>query len=68
MKKNCLCCAIINTNTSYVLGEEPYTRLVAFWGKTLDCDKEGFKIIAEGEDDVIYFPKFCPECGKKVGD
>lgn len=67
MKANiCPVCAIIGTNSSYVFGYQPYTGLIAHWGKIYN-QGEGFKIIAEGEDEVVYYPKYCPECGKKVG-
>ena len=60
-------CIIHHVSTYYtkcvVLAEEPYTSLVAEWD-----ENNKLKLVAYGDYDAEYYPKYCPECGKKVGD
>lgn len=44
----------------YVLSEAPWTRL------ELDNCAGDVTIIAHGDSDCSYKPKFCPECGQKL--
>lgn len=34
----------------------------------MQCRDGRYAIVAEGEDDAVYYPKFCPECGRRLAD
>ncbi len=44
----------------YTLSSAPWTRL------ELDSISGDVYIIAHGDSDCSYMPKFCPECGRKL--
>lgn len=64
MKESCKIHNILHyPDKRIILAEEPYTCLEAEWDMN-NC----LKLIAYGDYDAVYYPKYCPECGKKVGD
>lgn len=49
-----------NVYSSYIMSEAPYVHLsLNNWGGDVF-------ILAHGDNDCAYSPKFCPECGRKL--
>ena len=64
MKESCKIHNILHySDKRIILAEEPYTCLEAEWN-----EHNELKLTAYGDYDAVYYPKFCPECGKKVGN
>lgn len=46
-----------------LMAAQPYTGI-----EIQNTKKDGFSIIATGDFSAVYYPKFCPECGRKLLD
>lgn len=65
---DCIFCSLKSTgvvnNTEYLIGDDGWTSLYA----AKDKDNKLY-IYASGETITSwYYPKYCPECGRKIND